>query len=389
MEKKTSIYDNALIWFGAGVSIAEILTGTYYASMSFKEAMLAILIGHLCGFILMSLSGLIGAKTGLSAMQATKLSFGQVGGIFFASLNFLQLVGWTAIMIYDGAISSGELFSTGSKIWAIIIGLLIIIWIAIGISNLGKLNTLSMIALFALTILMSRKSFTANLSSHLSAEALSFGQAIELAIAMPMSWLPLISDYTSKAEKPVKASFVSTGIYSLVSIWMYTIGLTGAMATGQTTLSAIFSYSGIGSLAIVIIILSTVTTTFLDAYSAGISFEAIKEGANGKMVAIIVSAIGILGALLYPMDDISNFLYLIGSVFAPMIAVQIADFFIKKDKSSLDTKINIVSWVIGFIIYRVLLKLDIVIGASVASVILTILVSLILRNIFTKSRLSD
>lgn len=389
MEKKTSIYDNALIWFGAGVSIAEILTGTYYASMSFKEAMLAILIGHICGFILMSLSGLIGAKTGLSAMQATKLSFGKVGGIFFASLNFLQLVGWTAIMIYDGAISSGELFSTGSKIWAIIIGLLIIIWIGIGISNLGKLNTVSMIALFALTILMSRKSFTANLSSHLSAEALSFGQAIELAIAMPMSWLPLISDYTSKAEKPVKASFVSTGIYSLVSIWMYTIGLTGAMATGQTSLSAIFSYSGIGSLAIVIIILSTVTTTFLDAYSAGISFEAIKEGAKAKMVAIIVSAIGILGALLYPMDDISNFLYLIGSVFAPMIAVQIADFFIKKDKSSLDTKINIVSWVIGFIIYRILLKLDIVIGASVASVILTILVSLILRKIFTKSRLSD
>ncbi|EEI82996.1 putative hydroxymethylpyrimidine transporter CytX [Anaerococcus tetradius] len=389
MEKKTSIYDNALIWFGAGVSIAEILTGTYYVSMSFKEAMLAILIGHLCGFILMSLSGLIGAKTGLSAMQATKLSFGQVGGIFFASLNFLQLVGWTAIMIYDGAISSGELFSTGSKIWAIIIGLLIIIWIGIGISNLGKLNTVSMIALFALTILMSRKSFTSSLSSNLSADALSFGQAIELAIAMPMSWLPLISDYTSKAEKPVKASFVSTGIYSLVSIWMYTIGLTGAMATGQTSLSAIFSYSGIGSLAIVIIILSTVTTTFLDAYSAGISFEAIKEGAKAKMVAIIVSAIGILGALLYPMDDISNFLYLIGSVFAPMIAVQIADFFIKKDKSSLDTKINIVSWVIGFIIYRILLKLDIVIGASVASVILTILVSLILRKIFTKSRLSD
>lgn len=386
MEKKTSLYDNALIWFGAGVSIAEILTGTYYASMGFKEAMAAILIGHLAGFILMSLSGLIGARTGLSAMQATKLSFGQIGGIFFASLNFLQLVGWTSIMIYDGAISSGELFSTGSKIWAILIGLLIIIWIGIGISNLGKLNTLSMIALFFLTILMSRKSFTANLSTNLSAEALSFGQAIELAIAMPMSWLPLISDYTSKAEKPENASFVSTGIYSLVSIWMYTIGLTGAMATGERTLSAIFSYSGIGSLAIVIIILSTVTTTFLDAYSAGISFEAIKEGAKGKMVAILVTGFGIVGALVYPMDDISNFLYLIGSVFAPMIAVQISDFFFKKEKNSLDTKINIASWVLGFIIYRILLKLDIVIGASIASVILTIIVAIVLRKIFTKSK---
>lgn len=384
MEKKTSIYDNALIWFGAGVSIAEILTGTYYASMSFKEAMLAILIGHLCGFILMSLSGLIGAKTGLSAMQATKLSFGKVGGIFFASLNFLQLVGWTAIMIYDGAISSGELFSTGSKIWAIIIGLLIIIWIGIGISNLGKLNTVSMIALFALTILMSRKSFTSSLSSNLSADALSFGQAIELAIAMPMSWLPLISDYTSKAEKPAKATWISVGIYSLVSLWMYIIGLTGAIATGESTLSAIFSYSGIGVLAIIIIILSTVTTTFLDAYSAGISFEAIKEDVDGKKVSIIVSVVGIILAIVFPMDDITNFLYLIGSVFAPMIAVQIADFFFKAGSTKSDFRINIASWIVGFIIYRILLKVDIVLGASIVSVILTIIVTIILRKVFQK-----
>lgn len=66
MGKKTSIYENGLIWFGAGVSIAEILTGTYYASMDFKSAILAIVIGHIAGFILMSLSGLIGARTGLS-----------------------------------------------------------------------------------------------------------------------------------------------------------------------------------------------------------------------------------------------------------------------------------------------------------------------------------
>ena len=32
MEKKTSLFENGLIWFGAGVSIAEILTGTYKRS---------------------------------------------------------------------------------------------------------------------------------------------------------------------------------------------------------------------------------------------------------------------------------------------------------------------------------------------------------------------
>lgn len=384
MEKKTSIYENGLIWFGAGVSIAEILTGTYYASMDFKSAILAIVIGHIAGFILMSLSGLIGARTGLSAMEATKLSFGKIGGIFFAILNFLQLVGWTAIMIYDGAISSADLFGRGNKIWALLIGILIIVWIAVGITNLGKINTVSMIALFILTILMSRKSFTSNLISDASADALSFGGAVELAIAMPMSWLPLISDYTSKAEKGEKATWISVGIYSLVSLWMYIIGLTGAMATGKSTLSAIFSYSGIGVLAIIIIILSTVTTTFLDAYSAGISFESIKQNADGKKVSIIVSVVGIILAMIYPMDDITNFLYLIGSVFAPMIAVQIADFFLKNEKSKVDEKVNIISWVSGFIIYRILLKLDVAIGASILSVILTIIVTLILRKIISR-----
>lgn len=384
MGKKTSIYENGLIWFGAGVSIAEILTGTYYASMDFKSAILAIVIGHIAGFILMSLSGLIGARTGLSAMEATKLSFGKVGGIFFAILNFLQLVGWTAIMIYDGAISSADLFGRGNKIWALLIGILIIVWIAVGITNLGKINTVSMIALFVLTILMSRKSFAGNLISDASAEALSFGGAVELAIAMPMSWLPLISDYTSKAEKAEKATWISVGIYSLVSLWMYIIGLTGAMATGESTLSAIFSYSGIGVLAIIIIILSTVTTTFLDAYSAGISFEAIKQNADGKKVSIIVSVVGIILAMLYPMDDITNFLYLIGSVFAPMIAVQIADFFIKNEKSKVDEKVNIISWLLGFVFYRILLKVDVAIGASILSVILTIIVTLILRKIISR-----
>ncbi len=384
MEKKTSIYENGLIWFGAGVSIAEILTGTYYASMDFKSAILAIIIGHIGGFILMGLSGIIGARTGLAAMETTKLSFGKVGGIFFAILNFLQLVGWTAIMIYDGAISSGELFGRGNNIWALLIGILIIFWIAVGITNLGKINTVSMIALFVLTILMSRKAFTTNLITKASPDALSFGGAVELAIAMPMSWLPLISDYTSKAEKPAKATWISVGIYSLVSLWMYIIGLTGAIATGESTLSAIFSYSGIGVLAIIIIILSTVTTTFLDAYSAGISFEAIKEDVDGKKVSIIVSVVGIILAIVFPMDDITNFLYLIGSVFAPMIAVQIADFFFKAESTKSDFRINIASWIVGFIIYRILLKVDIVLGASIVSVILTIIVTIILRKVFQK-----
>lgn len=116
--KKTSVFQNGLIWFGAGVSIAEILTGTYLAPLGFGKGLAAILLGHLIGCTLLYLAGLIGGKTGLSAMETVKLSFGQKGGLLFAFLNVLQLMGWTAIMIYDGAISAGGIGATsGSGPW--------------------------------------------------------------------------------------------------------------------------------------------------------------------------------------------------------------------------------------------------------------------------------
>lgn len=46
MEKKTSLFDNGLIWFGAGVSLAEILTGTYFSTLGFGRGLAAILLGH-------------------------------------------------------------------------------------------------------------------------------------------------------------------------------------------------------------------------------------------------------------------------------------------------------------------------------------------------------
>ena len=113
MEKRTSLLDNALIWFGAGVSIAEILTGTYFSSLGFGRGLAAILVGHVIGCIMLFLAGVIGGTSRKSAMETTKSSFGSKGGLLFAILNVLQLVGWTAIMIYDGALAADGIFAAG------------------------------------------------------------------------------------------------------------------------------------------------------------------------------------------------------------------------------------------------------------------------------------
>ena len=378
-EKRTSIFDNALIWFGAGVSLAEILTGTFLAPLGFSRGLLSIIVGHVIGCFLLFLAGYMGGKKRMSAMETVTLSFGGKGAFLFAILNVLQLVGWTAIMIYDGALAANGALACGKWVWALVIGGLIIVWLVIGIQSLGKVNVVAMSLLFILTVILS---FVLFKNGNLSAEAeggLSFGAAIELNVAMPLSWLPLISDYTREAEKPLAASAWSAVVYGIVSCWMYVIGMGSAIFAGTSDIAQIMLSAGLGIVGLIIIVLSTVTTTFLDAYSAGISSELFSEKIDGKKIAIAATVIGIIGAITLPMDDFTDFLYLIGSVFAPMIAVMIADFFILHRNHEKETFCieNLIVWFIGFLVYRKLMNIDLPIGSTVVDILVTIVICVI------------
>lgn len=385
-EKRTSVFENGLIWFGAAVSIAEILTGTYFAPLGFTKGLLAILLGHIIGCTMLFFAGLIGGKVRKSAMETAKMSFGSKGALLFSVLNIIQLVGWTAIMIYDGALAVNGIFDIGNWIWCIIIGALIILWILIGIKNLGKVNTVAMAALFLLTIVLSFVIFGKGTMQNIGGEGMTFGAAVELSVAMPLSWLPLISDYTREAQKPVKATAVSAVTYGVVSCWMYIIGMGAAIFTDESDIAQIMVKAGLGIAGLLIIVFSTVTTTFLDAYSAGVSSESLSSKISGKWVAVVVTVIGAVGAIFLPLTDITDFLYFIGSVFAPMIAIQIADFFILKQnkETSVFSIQNLIIWLVGFVIYRLLMHVDIVVGNTLPDMLITIVICAAVSKIRSK-----
>ena len=375
-EKRTSVFENGLIWFGAAVSIAEILTGTYFAPLGFQKGLLAIVIGHVIGCVMLFFAGLIGGTVRKSAMETVKMSFGSKGALMFTVLNIIQLIGWTAIMIYDGALAVNGILAIGNWFWCVVIGALIILWIMIGIKNLGKVNTVAMGALFVLTIVLSFVIFGKGTALNVVGEGMTFGAAVELSVAMPLSWLPLISDYTREAKKPVKATAVSAIVYGIVSCWMYVIGMGASIFTGESDIAQIMVKAGLGVAGLLIIVFSTVTTTFLDAYSAGVSSESLSARISGKWVAVCVTVLGIIGAVSLPLADITDFLYFIGSVFAPMIAIQIADFFILKqnrEDSALSMQ-NLSIWFVGFVIYRLIMNVDIIVGNTLPDMLITIMI---------------
>ncbi len=380
---KTSLWSNSLIWFGAGVSIAEILTGTLIAPLGFKMGLISIISGHIIGCILLYLAGMIGAKTGKSAMETVKNSFGQKGSLIFSVLNVLQLLGWTAVMILSGAAAAGSIFPAGSTvIWSLVIGALILLWTLIGLKNLGKINSIAMGLLFIMTLMLSIMIFRSSSSSFV-AGGMSFGLALELSIAMPLSWLPLISDYTKNAKEPEKAAAVSAVTYFFVSCWMYIIGMGAAIFTGQSDISGILMTMGLGAASFIIIIFSTVTTTFLDVYSAGVSSVSISSKIKEKPAAIIVCIAGTMLAVLTPITQFESFLYLIGSVFAPMISILIIDFFILKKDHSHDSfnMTNLIIWASGFFLYRIFLQMDTPIGSTLPVMLITATLCIIVNKI--------
>jgi putative hydroxymethylpyrimidine transporter CytX len=319
-------------------------------------------------------------------METVKLSFGQKGSLLFSCLNVLQLVGWTAIMIYSGAAAANAVVSVGTGwVWAALIGLLILIWLLVGVKHLGKLNVIIMAALFGLTVLLSVVVFRPGGGAAFGG-AISFGAAVELSVAMPLSWLPLISDYTRTAKKPRAAAGVGAVAYFFTSSWMYTIGMAAALFTGKSEIAEIMLQAGLGTAGLLIILLSTVTTTFLDSYSAGVSAQSISSKLKEKPVAILVCVVGTLLAIATPIAQFESFLYFIGSVFAPMVAIQIVDYFIlKKDSSA--SKFNwgnLALWLVGFVLYRVFLYLDTPIGNTVPVMLVTGLLCFAANKLFRR-----
>ena len=233
-----------------------------------------------------------------------------------------------------------------------------------------------------LMVLLSKSAFTVS-TGFQADDSISFGAAVELAVAMPLSWLPLISDYTRTAKKPLGATTVSVLVYFAVSSWMYLIGMGAAIYTGESDVTAILLKAGLGAGALIIVVFSTVTTTFLDTHSAGVSAVSISPRIKEKPAAAVICIAGTLLAIFTPITQLENFLYLIGSVFAPMIAIMIVDyFFFKKDCSKQNVVwYNLILWLIGFVIYRLFLSIDTPVGISLPVMVIIGLLAVIKNKI--------
>lgn len=392
MEKRTGLFTNAVIWFGVAVSVSEIEAGIEIGAEAAPGSLwLPLVLGHVIGGIFLFFVGLIGARIRLNAMETTASVYGSYGSKFFASLNLFQLVAWIAVLNAQGAtVLAGLHLPISFPLTCVALAVLIALWVFVGLRRFAKVTTVVMAVLTVLLVALTVKLFgtssifaeTASASgvNSVAGHALGFWSIFEISMALPLSWLPVISDYTKDVEKPVRATAVSAIAYTVASFWMYFIGLEIASAGVGNDIAQAILLAGLGIPGIIIVVLSTVTTNFLAANSAGESAKAIVHKLNPKITGVVVSAISAVLAISGIMDHYISFLYLIASVFAPMAAVLLVSFFL--DKQGRTGKAfwlwNLFAWLAGFVVYQVTVHLESVfLGPTLISVIVSAAISYI------------
>jgi NCS1 family nucleobase:cation symporter-1 len=379
-ERNLTGIDFFILWAGAAVSLAEIWAGSLIVPLGLGLGLWSVLLGHLIGNTPLALGGLIGSRWGIPTMVSVRPSFGIRGSYWAAFLNIIQLIGWTAVMLIvcgqaADAISRFYGFSN-LTLWILLSGGITTLWALVGHRIWKWLQRISVVALIVLCTAMTYLVFDqygwGMLSQVPRKNDLPFMVGMDLVIAMPISWLPLVSDYSRFATNST-SSFWGTWIgYFIVSSWMYLLGLAASLATQSgdpsgVVMNLMVKY-GWAVPALVIVLFSTFTTTFLDIYSTAISGLNILPKMGEKMGVLIGGILGTATALVFPsILDYQDFLLFIGAMFCPLFGIVLVDYFLLRKRTLIVEDLYreggqywsyrgvnltaILAWTVGFIVY--------------------------------------
>ncbi|WGM37704.1 putative hydroxymethylpyrimidine transporter CytX [Caulobacter sp. NIBR1757] len=386
------------LWFSLGIGLLVLQAGAFLVpGLSLPAALGAIVVGSLLGVLLLAAAGLVGAETGLSAMGSLRPALGAKGAIVPTVLNVVGLVGWGAFEIVAmrdaaDALARQTFGVSNAVVWTLLFGAL-----ATGLAVLGPVSFVRrFLRAWGLWLLLAGAGWlTWRLLADYDLAALmarpgtgetSFAAGVDLVVAMPLSWLPLIADYTRFGRTP-GAMFRGSGLgYLLANIWFMGLGAAYALASGggEGMLLAALAATG-GGVALLLIIIDETDNTFADIHSAAVSTATVVKARPARLAigfGLLCTAI----ALFAPLARYEHFLLLIGSVFAPLFGVLLADHFVVRpwraapDAATPGLNLaGLAAWLVGIAAYQLFSRLLPEVGATLPAFVIAAVAYVILR----------
>lgn len=394
---------HASLWLSLGVGLLVMQVGAYLVpALGMQAALLAIVAGSILGAGLLAWTAKIGCDSGLSSAGLMHATYGSSFARLPVILNIVQLIGWTTfelVVMRDGTVAIAQRGSGVAAVWWPIAATLLWGGVVLALVS-GSMVTLvrKFIGRYGLPLVIASlvwltwqflglahaKGFDA-LWNRSGEGGMSVLSALDLVIAMPVSWLPLVADF-SRHGRDGRSAFGGTWLgYAIANIWCYALGvLVVSTAPGPDLVAALLMAQG-GLIAVGLILIDEVDNAYGDVYSGSVAGHSLMPQWSvrqwGALGAILCTAL----ALVLPMHSLEPFLLMLSSVFVPLYGVILARLSGRDDVAAQvgARKVHgsaVAIWIAGIAMYHLLAQLAPQWGSAIPTLAATFMAARLTRN---------
>lgn len=392
------------LWFSLGVGLLVMQVGAYLVpSVGTQQAVIAIVAGSVIGAGLLAWVASIGCRHGLASAGLMHATYGRSFAHLPVLLNIVQLLGWTTfelvvmregtVSILAGALGAGfdgiAVQVAATLFWGL---LLIALLTGSMIHFVRRIISRIALPLVILSLAWLSWQFVGMLQANGLAAVwnrpgdggMSMFSALDLVIAMPVSWLPLVADY-ARHGKTGRGTFGGTWLgYTLANIWCYTLGMLVVIAAppDSAMVSALVLAQG-GLIALGLILVDELDNAYGDVYSGSVCMHSILPRWPIRRWGLALACVSILLALILPMHSLEPFLLLLSSVFVPLYGVILGRLaLLPADQPSPNRRIDTgaaLLWLLGIAVYHGLAQWAPAAGSALPTLALTFVLALLTR----------
>jgi putative hydroxymethylpyrimidine transporter CytX len=366
--------DSFLLWTNLGISLLVLVSASYFG-LSLRQALLATVVGGVLGNTMLGVAAWIGADARVPSMALQRAPLGQRGSYIATTLNVLQCLGWSVFEITIIAFAAGALSQRLFGVhlvwmWKLVFGALGLVLALLGpvgfvrkfVRKVGIWFVAASIVYLAIWIV--RHGHLGTLW-HSGGSGGSFWLGVDLVIALTVSWVPLVADYTRFSRTP-RAAFVGAGLgYLLPTLFQFGFGavlvLSHPAIAGPTDVLTTVAAGGVGSLlALLALTVDETDEAFANIYSTAVSLQNLVPRASQRGLIVCVAVLATAISLGVDLTQYQQFLLLLGAFFVPLFGVLLADWLAAGRHYTRAHVFEgpswrpgmIASWLVGFALYE-------------------------------------
>jgi nucleobase:cation symporter-1, NCS1 family len=355
-------WDQLGLWANLGISLLIPVTAGFLAppGQSLIATVTAIVVGTVLGCLLLGVVARAGAETGAPTMVLLRGLLGVRGSWLPTALNLVQCVGWAAYEVWVISIAAHGVWDSLPRwVYVLVAGVLATAMALRPLGSVRLLKRIAVVAVVACSAYFLIETLRRPLGPLTGGGWTGFWTSTDLVIALPVSWIPLVADY-SRFARSGREAFTATALgYAGSSAVFFLLGVLALRAyagAGTDVVGALLAVPA-GALALAILAVDELDESFANIYSTATSAQNIAPRLDRRLAALIVGATATLLALAVDGSAYEQFLFLIGAVFVPLGATFAVDYLRRRGPYRVDDQaparwIMLLPWLAGFAAYQ-------------------------------------